>query len=162
MPLDDATFRELMSAFASGVAVVTAAGNGAPNGLTTRSFVSVSADPPLLLVSIDRTSRTLPAIRKSGAFVVNFLAAGREALSARFASKAEDKFEGVPWLPSTIANGAPILAEDAIAYAECLVSQEIQAGDHWLILASVEGGRILSGRPLLYYRRSYADWPDAR
>lgn len=162
MPVDDATFREVMSAFPSGVAVVTAADtDGSPRGLTTRSFVSVSADPPLLLVSIDRTSRTLPAIRETGAFVVNFLAAGREALSALFASKADDKFERVRWLPSPIAKGAPILAEDAVAYAECLVSQEIEAGDHWLILASVEGGQVLGGRPLMYYRRSYAEWPGA-
>lgn len=160
MTVDDVTFRELMSAFPSGVAIVTAAGtDGAPLGLTTRSFVSVSAEPPLLLVSIDRTSRTLPAIRGSRAFVVNFLAAGREELSAVFASKAADKFAGVEWRPSAVARGAPILTADAVGYAECLVSSEVEAGDHWLILATVEDGRFLGGTPLMYYRRSYAGWP---
>lgn len=160
MAVDDATFRELMGAFSSGVAVVTAAAaNGDPLGLTTRSLLSVTADPPLLLVSIDRTSRTLSAIRDSGTFVVNFLAAGREALSMRFASKADDKFDGVRWTPSRIAKGAPVLAHDAVAYVECRVTQEVEAGDHWLIVALVEGGRFIGGRPLLYYRRSYAEWP---
>jgi len=158
MPVDDATFRELMSAFASGVAVVTAVdARGVPMGLTTRSFVSVSADPPLLLVSIDRTSRTLRAIRESRCFVVNFLAAGREALSTLFASKADDKFEHVTWQPSAVAKGAPIFAEDSVAYAECLVTKETEAGDHYLFIATVAGGRALGGRPLLYYRRSYTE-----
>lgn len=151
-----------MSAFPSGVAVVTAVGrDGVPKGLTTRSFVSVAAAPPLLLISVDRSSRTLPAIRDSGAFVVNFLASGREDLSNLFASKADDKFERVRWIPSVAARGAPVLPDDSVAYAECLVSREIEAGDHYLVLATVEGGRFIGGRPLMYYRRSYAEWPGA-
>jgi flavin reductase (DIM6/NTAB) family NADH-FMN oxidoreductase RutF len=160
MPVDDATFREVMSAFASGVAIVTAVdGQGVPRGLTTRSFMSVSAAPPLLLVSVDRTSRTLPAIRERGALVVNFLRGDRRALSDVFASKADDKFRGVRWVPSDIARGAPILVEDSIAYAECIVRDEVEEGDHFLVVAVVEGGRFLGGKPLMYYRRSYAEWP---
>lgn len=159
VPVDDATFREVMSAFPSGVTVVTTVGSdGLPRGLTTRSFMSVSAAPALLIVSIDRTSRTLVAIRESGAFVVNVLAAGREARSDLFASKAPDKFAGVAWEPSSAARGAPILVGDAVAYAECVVLREIEAGDHWLVLASIEGGRVLGGAPLMYYRRAYAGW----
>ena len=162
MPVDDATFRELMSAFPSGVAVVTAVGrDGRPKGLTTRSFVSVAAGPPTILVSIDRTSRTLVAIRESRSLVVNFLVGGREVLSDLFASKAEDKFARVSWEPSKISGGAPILAEDSVAWAECVVTGSVEAGDHHLILATVEGGRFLGGRPLLYYRRTYAEWPGA-
>jgi len=162
MPLDDATFREVMGAFPSGVTVVTALDVGdIPRGLTTRSFVSVAAEPPLLLVSIDRTSRTLPAIRDSRAFVVNFLRGDREDLSTLFASKVEDKFAGLRWRRSAVARGAPILGEDSVAYAECMVQQVIEAGDHYLVVASVEGGRFLGGRPLMYYRRSYAEWPGA-
>lgn len=148
-----------MSAFASGVAIVTAMDGDVPRGLTTRSFVAVAAEPPLLLISIDKTSRTLPAIRRSGAYVVNFLAADRQALSDLFASKAEDKFAGVPWQPSALAAGAPVLTEGVVAYAECRVSGEFGAGDHWLVLGTMEGGRFIGGRPLLYYRRSYGGWP---
>lgn len=160
MPADPTTFREVMSAFASGVAIVTAMDGDVPRGLTTRSFVSVAAEPPLVLVSIDRTSRTLPAIRRSKAYVVNLLAADQRALSDLFASKAEDKFASVRWEPSAIAAGAPVLAGVSIAYAECRVTSEVPAGDHVLVLATVEGGRFLGGRPLLYYRRSYGGWAD--
>lgn len=160
MPVDEATFRDVMGVFPSGVTVVTAVDtDGVPKGLTTRSFGFVSNDPPLLVASIDRTSRTLPAIRETGAFVVNFLAAGREALSTLFASKADNKFEGVRWIPSVSARGAPILTEDVVAYAECLLAQEAEAGDHWLIFGSIEGGQVLGGRPLMYYRRSYTELP---
>jgi flavin reductase (DIM6/NTAB) family NADH-FMN oxidoreductase RutF len=160
MPIDDHVFREVMSLFASGVAIVTASDRqGTPKGLTTRSFVSVAADPPLVLVSIDRTSRTLPAIRASGAFVVNFLRGDRAALSDLFASKAEDKFKGLTWVGSDVAKGAPILADDSVGYAECVVREEISAGDHFLFMAIVEGGRAFGGRPLMYFRRSYAEWP---
>lgn len=162
MPVDDATFRELMSAFPSGVAIVTAVGNdGAAKGLTTRSFVSVAAAPPTILVSVDRSSRTLVAIRESRALVVNFLLGGRQDLSDLFASKAEDKFARVSWEPSKIAHGAPILTGDSVAWAECVVTGLVEAGDHHLILATVEGGRFIGGRPLLYYRRIYAEWPGA-
>ena len=160
MPIDDPTFREVMSAFPSGVSIVTATDrSGVARGLTTRSFVSVAAAPPLLLISVDRSSRTLLAIRDSEAFVVNFLKGGRERLSDLFASKDEDKLAQVRWISSAIAKGAPILVDDSVAYAECFVTSEIEAGDHFLVLATVENGRFIGGRPLMYYRRSYAEWP---
>lgn len=150
-----------MGSFPTGVVIVTTVdSSAAPKGLTTQSFISVSSEPPLLLVSVDKTSRTLPVLRSTKAFVVNFLAAGREGLSARFASKDEDKFAGVAWQPSPAAKGSPILLADSVAYAACLVSREIEAGDHWLFLAGVEECAVLAGAPLLYYRRTYAAWPE--
>src|SRR5205814_5534417 len=111
-----------------------------------------------LLISLDRTSRTLDALERHGAFVVNFLAAGRERLSNKFASKDEDKFTDVKWRPSSVARGAPVLAEDAVAYAECNITQKIAAGDHWLFLASVDGGEATDRTPLMYFRRTYSAW----
>lgn len=163
MPLDTPAFRSLMGAFPTGVVIVTTVDpEGAPKGLTTQSFVSVSIDPPLLLVSLDKTSRTLRALLGTKAFVVNFLAAGRGDLATQFASKGDDKFAGVAWRPSIAAKSSPILANDSVAYAECLVTQTIEAGDHWLVVASVEDGAVLSGTPLMYYRRTYAAWPEER
>lgn len=162
MPIDTQTFRSVMGAFPTGVIVVTAIGaDGAPKGLTTQSFLSVSIDPQLLLVSLDKTSRTLVAVLDSKAFAVNFLAAGREDLARRFASKDEDKFSGVVWRPSAAAKGSPVFAEDSVAYAECLVERTIEAADHLLIIGSVEGGVVLSGAPLMYHRRTYAPWPES-
>lgn len=161
MTLETSAFRALMSSFPTGVVVVTTLdADGSPKGLTTQSFISVSSEPRLVLVSVDRTSRTLPALRASAAFVVNFLAAGRVELSNLFASKSDDKFARVAWEPSALAKGSPILREDSIAYAECVVVREIEAGDHSLLLASVEGGALIGGTPLMYYRRTYASWSE--
>ncbi len=163
MPVDTQRFRSLMGAFPTGVIIVTTVDpDGAPKGLTTQSFLSVSTDPPLLVVSLDKTSRTLRALLATRAFAVNFLASGRGDLATRFATKSDDKFSGVAWQPASAAKGSPILAADSVAYAECLVDRTIEAGDHILVLASVEGGAVLSGTPLMYYRRTYAAWPEER
>src|SRR5688500_4762464 len=126
MPLERQQFRNIVGAFPTGVAVVTTVDpEGVPRGLTTQSFTSVSTDPPLVLVCIDKSSRTLPALLHSRAFAINFLSAGREALSNRFASKEPDKFAGLSFRPSSVAKGAPIFHEDIVACAECNVTQTV-------------------------------------
>jgi flavin reductase (DIM6/NTAB) family NADH-FMN oxidoreductase RutF len=163
VPVDRAAFRELAGAFPSGVTIVTTLdAHGAPRGLTTQAFIGLSTEPPLVLVSLDRTSRTLAALRRSGLFVVNVLKSGSEDLSTRFATKADDKFAGVRWLPSTIVGGAPVLIDAATAFMECTVADVIEGGDHVMFIGSVEGGRVVGGPPLLYYRRTYAGWPEEK
>src|SRR2546423_12486184 len=121
VPVDRATFRELAGAFPSGVTIVTSIDEGgAPRGLTSQSFIGLSTEPPLMLVSLDRSSRTLAALRKSGAFVINFLKAGSDELSTRFATKADDKFTGVRWVPSSVAPGSPVLSVPITAFPGCL------------------------------------------
>lgn len=155
------TFRRVMGAFPSGVTIVTTVGSdGQPRGLTSLSISSVSAEPPLLLVCVGKTSRTLPALREAKSFVVNILKADRGDLSNHFASRAEDKFAGLTWTPATAAGGAPILTEDASAWAACQTVQEVEAGDHWVIIGSiVEAASDDDAPPLLYCRRTYANWP---
>lgn len=163
MPVDRDLYRQLAGSFATGVAVVTVRDAvGAPRGLTTQSFVGLSTDPPLFLVAIDKTSRTLVSLRPSRSFVINFLRTGAESVSTMFASKSEDKFAGVSWIPSSIADGAPILRESSVAYAECRTVDQLEAGDHWVFIAEVEGGEVVGGVPLMYFRRTYAAWPDER
>src|SRR2546423_12988019 len=95
VPVDRATFRELAGAFPTGVTIVTTVDErGVPRGLTTQAFIGLSTEPPLVLVSLDRTSRTLASIRRSGSFVVNVLKRGSEEVSTLFATKADDKFAG--------------------------------------------------------------------
>lgn len=163
VPVDLDLFRALVGSFPTGVTVVTTLGvDGTPRGLTSNAFSSVSAVPPLLLVCVDKRSNTLPALEASGAFVVNFLAAGRDAVSNTFASKVDDKFAGLHWEPSTLSRGAPILVDDVIGYAECTTHQVIDAGDHAIFLGRIEGGAVNADvRPLMYYRRQYATWPEA-
>jgi len=96
--VERATFLASMAAFPTGVTVVTTAGeDGKPYGLTCNAFVSVSADPPLLLVSVDERSNTLPELQRTRRFVVNFLAAGRGELAKTFASKSAYKFREIAW-----------------------------------------------------------------
>jgi len=156
--VDRGLFLEIMASFPSGVGVVATIDGTEPRGLTTTALASVSADPPLLLVCVDVTSRTLPSLLERRGFVVNFLRSGRDELARRFASKAERKFDGISWRPSPA--GLPVLHEDAVAWAECATEQEIEAGDHLILLGLVEqGGALRPGEaPLLYYRRRYSEW----
>ena len=161
MPVDRTTFAEIMASYPAGVAIVTTLDpDGTPRGLTTTAVSSVSAEPPLLLVCVDRMSRTLPALR-AGRFVVNFLREGRSELARLFASKRDDKFEKVAWRPST--SGMPILEDDALAWAECVTVQELEPGDHVVLLGQVEegGGAADEDAPLMYYRRSWGVWKPA-
>jgi len=159
--VDGATYRSIMASFPSGVAIVTTGdADGRPSGFTATSVCSVSADPPIVLVSVDTTSRTLPTLRRTGRFVVNVMRAGRGELGARFASKEDDKFAGVAWCATP--TGLPVLAADALAWAECATVGEIEAGDHVILLARVEGGSASAdGLPLVYFDRRFGSWIDA-
>jgi flavin reductase (DIM6/NTAB) family NADH-FMN oxidoreductase RutF len=159
MPVGEELFLEIMSSFPTGVTVVTTIdASGAPKGLTVSAFCPVSLHPQLVLVCLDNQSSTLVAIKDTARFTVNFLAAGREALARRFASKLDDKFEGLPWeIP--VPDGGPVLSEDSGAYVECRVRQTIEAGDHWVVLGEVVGGSLREDHlPLLYGRRTFSTW----
>ena len=155
-------YRELAGSFPTGVTIVTTRdpADGSMKGLTSQTFVGLSTEPPLIMVSLARTSRTVPALLRARSFVVNFLAAGAAELSDLFASKAEDKFAGLRWTPSDKANGAAILRDHSVAYAECTVVEVHEGGDHWIFVGRVDGGETLGGTPLMYHRRVYAPWPN--
>ena len=159
VPVTPQLYREIMACFPTGVAIVTAHEAGdRPRGLTLSAFCAVSLDPPLVLVCIDKTSNTLPALQASGGFTVNFLAGGREHLAVLYASKAEEKFEGIPWRRAEVSEGGPILHEDSAAYAVCVTRQAVQAGDHWVFIGEVRDGAVIEGRlPLVYHRRAFID-----
>jgi flavin reductase (DIM6/NTAB) family NADH-FMN oxidoreductase RutF len=157
--VDAELFRDIMACFPTGVAIVTAHEAGdRPRGLTLSAFCPVSLDPPLVLVCIDKSSNTLPALRESGGFTVNFLAGGREHLAVLYASKADEKFEGIAWRRPALPEGGPILHEDSAAYAVCLTRQAIEAGDHWVFIGEVREGDVVEGHlPLVYHRREFID-----
>jgi flavin reductase (DIM6/NTAB) family NADH-FMN oxidoreductase RutF len=157
--MDRQAFFEIMASFPSGVAVVTTTdGDGTPYGLTTTALSSVSSDPPTLLVCLDRASRTLPVVRAQTRFVANFMRAGRSDLCLLFASKAEDKFARVAWRRTD--SGLPLLEQDILAWAEVRTEQELEIGDHVVLIGSVvDGGALEHGlAPLMYYRRSWGVW----
>jgi flavin reductase (DIM6/NTAB) family NADH-FMN oxidoreductase RutF len=156
-------FRSISSSFPTGVLIVTTLGeHGEPKGLTTQAYMGLSTEPPLMLVSIDKTSRTLPALQKHRAFVINFLKESAEDVATLFASKSDEKFKDLRWEPAHDAGGSPILRDASLAYAACRATEIHEAGDHILFVASVESGEVLGGRPLMYYKRTYAVWPQER
>jgi flavin reductase (DIM6/NTAB) family NADH-FMN oxidoreductase RutF len=155
--MDSLRYREVMSAFPSGVVVLTAfADDGTPRGLTVSAFCAVSLEPPLALACIDKTSNTLPAVQRTGGFTANILATGREQLARRMATKLSDKFDGISWRRPAGQGGGPILEEDAAAYAVCTLKETIEAGDHWILIGLVIDGANRDGvTPLIYRRRVY-------
>lgn len=157
MPVERSTFFQIMSAFPTGVAIVTTLEpDGTPRGLTTNAVTSVSAEPPILLVCIDRDSRTLPALRRSRRFVVNFMRDDHAEICELFASKAEDKFASVAWTPGL--DGVPILHEGAIAHAECVTLDELEIGDHVVVTGRVEAGDgpAPDDVPIVWFRRGFS------
>jgi flavin reductase (DIM6/NTAB) family NADH-FMN oxidoreductase RutF len=149
-------FRQAIGHFATGVAVVTSIGDdGEPVGTTASAVTSVSLDPPLLLVCLDRTSLTLRAIRSHGAFAVNVLAAPQQHLSVNFARRGlAAAWDGVRHRPGP--TGSPRL-HGVLAVLECAVDNRLPGGDHEIVVGRVRDVEISDVRaaPLLYWRGSY-------
>jgi 3-hydroxy-9,10-secoandrosta-1,3,5(10)-triene-9,17-dione monooxygenase reductase component len=153
MPIDKQEFRRVLGHFAAGVTIVTTVdANGAPYGLTATAFTSVSLDPPLVLVCVDKGSESHPHFHTSRLFAVNFLCTGHEHLSRHFAVSGGDKFQNVTYVRGV--TGAPLLPE-ALGYLECRTVEVIEGGDHTIFLGEVEAGDTREGEPLLYYRGAY-------
>lgn len=121
--------RDFMRGWATGVAVVTSCLVDAPVGCTVNAFTSVSLDPPLVMVSLAETSRTLTAITASQTFGVNVLSGSQPHLASHFASAPGDRFTGVS---HKVVNGVPVLA-GALAVMVCTVAETINLADHVLV-----------------------------
>jgi len=153
VPVDSAAFRDVCGRFATGVAVVTGFGADGPSGLTANAVASLSLEPPLILVCFDLESRTLPAVRHSGRFAVQFLAHDQEELAARFASKLpeQEKFESVVW---TERSGTPVL-EGTLGGLACELRDLLPGGDHLIATGEPVEAWTTEGDPLVFYRGDY-------
>jgi 3-hydroxy-9,10-secoandrosta-1,3,5(10)-triene-9,17-dione monooxygenase reductase component len=152
--VSDVHFRKVLGHYCSGVVVVTGLYQGAPAGFTCQSFFSVSLSPPLVSFCVGRTSSSYPAIRASGAFCVNVLSAEQKALCAQFASSGEGKWRGARWTSGP--TGSPRLA-GALAWVDCSLEREHDAGDHHIVLGRVIALDARDGAPLLYFRGGHPD-----
>lgn len=162
MATDAHGFRGFFGSFPTAVSVVTALDErGEPRGFTCNAISAVSVEPPLLLVCVQRGSHTLPALRATGAFVVNVLADGGQDLAGVFASRSDRKFEGVRWRPSEVAGGAPVLRDGILGHAECTVVRTVEAGDHLIFIGQVEATDVFPRRPVLYHRGDFGFWDRA-
>jgi len=151
---DAATFRRILGHYPTGVCAVTAMqANGAPVAMIVGSFTSVSLDPPLVAFFPDKGSTTWPKLEACGGFCVNVLADDQDLLCGTLASKAPDKFDGVPHHLS--ARGAPIL-DGALAWIDCSLYAVYEAGDHYIAVGQVHALDIHHpGTPLLFHKGRY-------
>lgn len=153
MTLDSAEFRRILGHWVTGVSVVTAQADEAPCGLTANAFCSVSLDPPLVLVCVDKTADSHDCIARAGAFCVNVLASDQERLARHFAeTESTHKFNGIAF--HTERTGAPVL-DDALAWVDCQLRHSYEGGDHTIYVGEVVAGNAHEGAPILYYRGGY-------
>ncbi len=146
---DAEVFREVIGHFASGVTIITTRANGSDYGVTANAVSSLSLEPPMMLVCLNRISRTQAAIASSGSFAVNILSEGQGDLAVRFASSERDKFAGVAFRRRGVGN--PLL-DGALAHLECGVAEEVSGGTHSVFLAVVRRAERFDGEPLAYFR----------
>lgn len=152
--IDPAVFRKVLGNYPTGVAVITAVGEGgAPIGMVVGTFTSVSLDPPLVGFLPDKRSSTWPQIEAAGHFCVNVLARDQLALCAQLAKSGPDKFAGVDYVLSE--HGLPVL-EGTMVSVECSLHAVQEAGDHLFVtglVVNLESRR--DADPMLFHKGSY-------
>jgi flavin reductase (DIM6/NTAB) family NADH-FMN oxidoreductase RutF len=154
--IDTRAYRTLIGRFATGVTVVTVNHAGTYRAMTANSVTSVSLDPLLLLVCVDKQASMHEALHDAGAFAVNILRADQRSMSDQFSRHGE--FErpmgGVPFRPGR--SGAPLL-DGALGWLDCEVWREYDGGDHTIFVGRVTDLRLEDedGSPLLFYAGRY-------
>lgn len=153
--IDTSEFRRVIGHFPSGVSVVTTrTPGGAPCGLTASAVCSLSLNPTLLLVCVEKAADTHDCIAQAGYFAVNVLAEGKgETLARRFAiGEPGEKFTGIAFRGER--TGAPVL-DEALAWMDCRVAGHARGGDHTVFMGEVMAADAVEGTPLVYYRGGY-------
>ena len=150
---DARDLRRAFGHFATGVTIVTTLdASGNPCGFTANSFTSVSIDPPLLLVSIAKTAYGCDAFTGSQGFAVNILSADQRELSNNFARAGTDKFGGMDWQAGV--TGSPVI-NDVVAWFDCRHYEQVDAGDHIILIGQVVDYRYSTYSPLGFCRGAY-------
>ena len=154
MTIDAALFRQALSYFASGVTIVTTFYENTPYGLTVSSFTSVSLEPRLVLVCLDKHTRNYTALTASGVVGINILAANQQQLSQHFAGRNKDDWSAIEYSPGT--HQVPLLT-GALVQLECRVAELLPGGDHTIVVGEILEAHIPAEQtaPLLYYRGAY-------
>jgi len=150
-------FRKALGSFATGVTIITLDDDGEVHGMTANAFTSVSLDPLLVLVCVDRRARTHSHLNEGKRFGVNILCETQEAISQYYAnpervhSRAEEE-AGAKF--DRTEHGTPVL-RGALAYLECRLHSAQDAGDHTIFIAEVEDVVVREGDPLLFFKGKY-------
>lgn len=155
---DPAALRDALRFWTTGVTIVAARQDGVSHGMTVNSFNSLSLDPPLISVSLEKKTRTYQLVKSARSFSVTILSQGQQELSDRFAgreSEHTDRFEGLEVF--SMETGAPILKQ-GLAFFDCRVSASHDAGTHTVFIGEVlTCGQLSedSDPPLVYFNRGY-------
>ena len=158
MAFDPMLQRQIMGRFATGVTVVTTRYGEQISGMTANAVMSLSLDPPLLVVSVDCQSNMHGHLTQGQCYAINVLKHDQEELSRRFAKPGPKDFSD---LKLTVAEtGAPIFV-DALAYVDCRVVEVARAGDHDMFIGEPLAGETLDGEPLIFYSGQYAQLEEA-
>lgn len=153
MTISKDEFRHALGRFASGVTVITSKDqSGHLHGITVSAFASVSLEPPLVLICIDKTTGTHHALSETEAFVVNVLRDDQQYLSDRFASYLPHKFDEVEHTKGI--NDLPVIS-DALANLECRLVNRFDGGDHTVYIGQIERATVRDGEPLIYWHGNY-------
>lgn len=147
----EAALRQAMGNLSTGLTIVTTSTGGVPHGTTLSAVMSLSMDPPMVVLSLARTSSLLARLQRGGRFGINVLAAHQDQVALRFSQRLHNRFADLPW---DDADGAPRLA-GAHAWVLGEVSSTLPAGDHVLVLGDVLAAEAGDGRPLTYWQRTF-------
>lgn len=148
-------FRATLGRFATGVSVVTTCDGDKPAGMTVNAFSSLSLDPPLVLVCIERTTYLHDLLTRNGYYAVNILGEEQSALSDCFAGRSDFRYTNFCDVKShVVATGAPVF-DDALAFIDCRIVNIFPGGDHSIFVGRVEALGSDERLPLLYYRGKY-------
>ena len=151
---DELQFRHVMAHFTTGVTVVTSrTPDGRPCGLTANSVASVSLNPLLVLVCVNREAASHACIVSGGAFAVSILGGHHEDLARRFSlGDHSARFDELPY--RTVLTGSPVL-DDALAWMDCRITDIHEGGDHSIVVGKVVACDARDGEPLVFYRGEY-------
>jgi flavin reductase (DIM6/NTAB) family NADH-FMN oxidoreductase RutF len=154
--VDAQQFRTVIGSFATGVTVITAAADGELHGMTANAVTSLSLDPVMVLICVDKSTHAHAMLERSGAFAVNILGQHQEDVSRLFARKAPPErgtLRGQAFRSGE--TGAPLI-EGCLAFLECRVGDVFEGGDHTIFTGQVVGMGVAEDmQPLLFFRGRY-------
>ena len=145
--------RKIMGMFATGVTVVSTRMGDETWGMTANAVTSLSLDPPLVLVAVDKKSQSHTNFSEGGCFAMNILSAAQREISDRFAFTGPKDFSNLEF--KTAITGAPIL-HDTLGWVDCQLKEILAGGDHDIFIGEIVAGELGEGDPLLYFGGGYA------
>lgn len=153
--INQATFRQVLGHFPTGVTVVAGMDGEEPVGLAVGSFFSISLEPPLVGFCVGKESGSWSRMVDSGRFCVNVLGDDQEGVCRVFATSGDDKFATIGWRATEL--GSPII-DGVLAWIDCELEAVHEAGDHEIVVARVRGMALgHEGDPLVFFRGGYAN-----